>query len=329
MSAIDDYRLRVSGTIKSNMTNSAKQLLKNNFKNNPSYYSVTVNTASNPSVTSNLDSWIVDDSKVKELKQIQLTPDQTLYFGDLIYWIVDGVGDYWLTTQVDNVGGYYNRGSMQKCFSSLKWQDSTGAIKEAYFTLTKDTQIGLGINEGKIMILPDERRYITLQNNADTIKIKKEKRFIFDGDRSWKVTSINSLKTGLIELELEETPDLNKSTDNIALRIADYIAPSTSPIPVGTLYISSSSTPINQIKLTQSKVFQSYIDSTLTPVNWEIYDVSKTTTTNLVTIQSSTTTSCTLKANSISQFESVQLKATLQSDATQVYWLQIDVKSIS
>jgi hypothetical protein len=194
-----------------------KQVITSDFFNSPSYYQVQVNTSSNPNVSSNLDSWIVDDSKTKELKQIQLIPDQTLNFGDIITWN----GEHWITTSVDYQGGIYFRGSIQKCPSSLKWLDSKGAIREAWFSLTTDIQRGLGIVDGKPMIMPNERRYIILQKNAYTSEIVKLQRFIFDEDRCWRVASINSLFTNLITMELEEIP-LSTELDNVELRIANY-----------------------------------------------------------------------------------------------------------
>jgi hypothetical protein len=195
-----------------------KRAITSTFKNSPSYYQVQVNTASTPLTSTPIDLWIVDDpSKVKEIKQIQLIPDVQLNYGDIINWL----GDYWLTTTVDYMGDIYYRGSMQKCYSSLKWKDSKGKTIESYFTVTKDAQRGLGILDGKEMILANERRFIAIQNNVDTLKIIKGQRFIFDNGRCWRTTSIDTLSTGLIQLELEETP-LNNTIDNVELRIANY-----------------------------------------------------------------------------------------------------------
>ncbi len=197
--------------------NNTKRVIANSFKDSPSYYQVQVNTSSSPSVTSNLDTWIVDDSNTKELKKISLMPNQTLNFGDVITW----QGEKWLATAVDDMGGIYYCGSIQKCVSSLKWMDSNGAIQESWFTLTTDLQRGLGLNEGSTITVSTERRYIAIQRNSYTSQIEKLQRFIFDNGRCWRVVSINSLLTNLIILELEETL-ISETKDNIALRIADY-----------------------------------------------------------------------------------------------------------
>ncbi|OPH61720.1 hypothetical protein BC351_00315 [Paenibacillus ferrarius] len=197
--------------------NNTKRVITNSFKDSPSYYQVRVNTSSSPYTTSNLDSWIVDDSKTKELKQIQLIPDQLLHFGDVFTW----QGEKWLTTSVDDMGGIYYRGAIQKCVSSLKWLDSLGAVKEAYFVQATENLRSLGLVDDKMMVLSNERRSIITQKNVDTLKIRKKQRFIFDEDRCWQVTGINSLNTNLITLELEETL-LSSDKDNVQLRIADY-----------------------------------------------------------------------------------------------------------
>jgi hypothetical protein len=213
----DQRNIAYGSSIKNTRTNSIKRNISSTFKNSPSYYQVQVNTSSTPNVTSNLDSWIVDDSKIKELKQIQLIPDQTLNFGDIIIWN----NERWLTTQVDNMGGVYYRGSIQRCYSSLKWLDSIGEIREAWFTTTTDTSRSLGIQDGKVLIMPYERRYLAIQSNVYAQQIHKDQRFIFD-NRVWKTVSVDGLLTGLIMLTLEENLESN-ANDRMDLRIADYV----------------------------------------------------------------------------------------------------------
>jgi hypothetical protein len=194
-----------------------QRVVQKSFFASPSYYQVTQYAPTTPSVSSTLDVWVIDQSETKDFKEIQVYPGQTLNYGDYILW----QGDYWLVLQVDNMGDVYQRGYMQKCLSSLKWLDENGEVKEAWFTYKTDSSRGLGLEQGKVMLLPNERRYIFLQNNSDTVKLEKGKRFIFD-NRSWRVTSIDRLNTGLIYFELEEF-DINPASDNVVLRIADYV----------------------------------------------------------------------------------------------------------
>lgn len=310
-------------TIREIDINTIKYQVTSYFHDNPSYYQVQCYTASTPLSATPLDAWITDDpNKVEEVKQIQLIPDIQLNYGDLIYWTTsDGLSDYWLTTTVDYMGGIYYRGSMQKCLSSLKWQDSTGTIKEAYLIETKDAQRGLGILDGKEIILPNERRFIAIQSNVDTRKIVKGQRFIFDGDRCFRVVSLSTLKAGLIQLEMEEQL-LDTVNDNVNLRICGYVTPTVNP--TATLYVSSTTSPIDQIKVTSNKTYQSLVDGALVDVTWSLFSEDQTTTTTLATIYSFTSNSCLLKADS-SAGGIVWLKAVLTSDVSKIAWQEISL----
>jgi hypothetical protein len=220
MSYLDTYRKLLDargGSILGSQKESLKQSILSGFYDSPSYYQVTINSSPTPS-----DVWIVDDSESKSLKRLTTKPDDalstSLSVGDSVKW----GNDYWLTLIVDDMGGIYRRGSIELCVSSIKWQDSTGSIKEAPFYITTTYNNSLGINQDNYLILGSERRYIAIQNNSDTSKIKKGQRFIFDGNRCWKVNSISNLNVGLINLTLEED-QVNEATDNVDLRVCDYI----------------------------------------------------------------------------------------------------------
>jgi len=224
------YRTRMDAvglTQRERSINDNRQGLINSFSDSPSYYQVESFSPSNPSSPLTLDSWIVDDSKIKELKQIQLIPDQILSPGDIIVWNSQN----WLTLNVDNMGGIYYRGSIQRCLSSIKWLDTTGGVQEAWFTYRSDSASNFGVEDGRIMVMPNERRSIIVQSNVYTQQIRKDRRFIFD-NRVWKCTSIDGLVLGVITLTLAEELESNVN-DNMDLRIADY----TNNIPSYTLLI--------------------------------------------------------------------------------------------
>ncbi|MCM3274453.1 hypothetical protein, partial [Paenibacillus elgii] len=131
---------------------------------------------------------ITDDSKTKEQKVITFRMKDPYTFGDYIKW----KNDYWLTVMYDDIGGIYQRGIIQKCVSSLRWLDSEGLIQEAWFTYRLDFYRGAGVNDDKVITRPSERRYIYVQKNEDTLRLRKGQRFIFDG-RPWKLTAIDGL----------------------------------------------------------------------------------------------------------------------------------------
>lgn len=270
MSYLDKY-LSMNKTygedLRTSQISSMQSKIQESFYNSPSYYQVSRYAPSSPSKSTTIDTWVLDHSEQRDYKEVQVYPSQTLNYGDIITW----QGDNWLVLQVDNIGDVYNRGYMQKCLSSIKWLDDNGLVKEASFTTASQVQRGLGLTETKtIMLLSTERRYIIVQNNADTQKIEKGNRFIFD-TRGWRVTSIDRLNTGLIHFELEEY-DIDTANDNVDLRIADYVKNTnytleianggTLKVQVGSTYQLNVEVKLNGVILNKPVTFSSSYPST-------------------------------------------------------------------
>jgi hypothetical protein len=196
------------GNIKDSLKNSLKTTLSKSFKDSPSYYSVFLN-----GVTT--DVHITDDSEIREQKNILTQNTSLIKSGDVVLWNSEN----WLMLIVDDMSGVYYRGMIRKCVSSLKWKNSSGVQKEAYFTFSSTTSSNFGVEEGRVVNLGNERRQIIIQSNVDTQLIKKDQRFIFD-NRAWKCTVVDGLNTGLIYLTLEEDTT-NTATDDITNRIAN------------------------------------------------------------------------------------------------------------
>ncbi|WP_010498378.1 hypothetical protein [Paenibacillus elgii] len=216
MGFYDAYKARLSvspPTPRSYNIDLTQRVIANTFYDSPSYYQVKRITQK---TAQTLDCWIVSDSKTKELKNIQAHPNQTIDFGDYIIW----KNEYWLTLIIDSTGEINTSGQIQKCISTLKWLDSDGLVKEEWFTYRLDFYRGAGVNDDKVITMPSERRYIYVQKNEDTLRLRKGQRFIFDG-RPWKLTAIDGLLSGLIYFELEED-EFNSVKDNLELGIADY-----------------------------------------------------------------------------------------------------------
>ncbi|MEK4427825.1 Ig-like domain-containing protein [Paenibacillus sp. FSL M7-0802] len=186
----------------------SKQVMSSTFSQSPSYFQVNINGESNQEV------WITDDGDVREQKNI-VTLNCPLKLGDLVIW----KDKTWLCNHVDDMD-IYHRGVILICYSTLKWLDDQGEIQETPFSFKSDTSSSFGIQEGRILMMPNERRQITVQKNNQTEKIKKNRRFIIDG-RAWKTVGINRLIDGLINLTLEEQ-DLIPA-DNLDLSIADFM----------------------------------------------------------------------------------------------------------
>lgn len=184
-----------------------KHVMNSTFSHSPSYYQVSINGDINQEV------WITDDGDIREQKNIAAL-NYPLKMGDLVTW----KDKTWLCNHVDDME-IYHRGVILVCYSALKWLDDQGEIQETPFSFKSDTSSNFGIQEGRILMMPNERRQITVQKNNETERIKKNRRFIIDG-RAWKTVGINRLIDGLINLTLEEQ-DLIPA-DNLELGIADY-----------------------------------------------------------------------------------------------------------
>ncbi|MGG1650428.1 hypothetical protein ABHN03_16620 [Paenibacillus sp. NRS-1775] len=182
--------------------------MSSTFSQSPNYFQVNINGESNQEV------WITDDGDVREQKNI-VALNYPLKMGDLVIWR----DKTWLCNHVDDME-IYHRGVILICYSTLKWLDGQGEIQETPLSFKTDTSSNFGIQEGRILMMPNERRQITVQKNNQTEKIKKNRRFIIDG-RAWKTVGINRLIDGLINLTLEEQDII--PTDNLELEIADYM----------------------------------------------------------------------------------------------------------
>lgn len=329
MSFFETYKKYLNvqgGNVLGSQKESMKQTILSGFYSNPSYTTVYINNSTTPS-----DVWIVDDSKVKEIKILTTKPNDTmsttLSIGDLVKWN----NENWLTLIVDDMQ-IYDRANIQKCPSTLVFQNSSLSTIIAPFTIESSTS-QLGLDEGRVISLPNERRNIIIQSNVDTQKIVKGQRFIFDG-RAWSVTSRNGLYDGLIHLTLQED-EINTATDNVDLRIADYVefvTPETTTIPeVGYSIVIVGSDTIKQNQ-TQVYTAEVYTNGVLVTdgsqlVTWSVYADDKVSVTSLGTISTQDGIKCSVKNNNVTSGYT-QLKVELQNDSSVITWKRIEMKPL-
>ena len=141
-----------------------------------------------------------------------------LKFGD----IIETPNDTWLIVRLESENIVYQKWIAEKCNSNLKWIDENGAIRSYPCIFYFNTKSNFGVEEKPIMVLPDGRRQVVVQNNEHTRKLNRSKRFIFGGV-AYKVIDFDTVSDpGLVNLSLEE--DQIKSTDNLDLGIADYFS---------------------------------------------------------------------------------------------------------
>jgi hypothetical protein len=287
-----------------------KKTLESSFSDSPSFFSVQIDGIY-------VDSWILDDSDVKDQKKI-ICPLHNLRNGEIIEW----QAQQWINIISDNMSDIYYRGTLKRCVGQLKWVDSDGSTKHHPFTFKSDTATNFGVSDGKVMTLGNERRILIAPLNDDTRTISKDKRFIFDG-RAWIVTAIDRISVdGLIIVTVDENL-LSKENDNLELEIADYYNNITTPPPSS----AGSDTPVilgaDECRVGQSEV---YTVNSL-EVTWSLFAEDQTTSTDLASVTQNAN-NCILQANNQKKYGYVNLVATSVSDSSKKNVKRIKVRSL-
>ncbi|ODA08139.1 Ig-like domain-containing protein [Paenibacillus polymyxa] len=289
-------------------TYNVKKSINIQFEKNPSVFDVVINN--------NKRSVVITSSTKDQTKTIISKPDESLTNGDIVKW----KNINWIIIDCDPRDDIYSKGVLLKCVSSLRWVDSTGEIVESPFALTNDNITNFGVDDGKIIELPNERRNVVISANEKTDELTKKKRFIFDG-RAWSITAINKLDTGLNYLTLKEDL-INNATDNLELEIADYNGNVANyQLKVlnvkDVVAIEENQTLQLNVELTNnSKVIEVYEKITYSVADETIISVSPT---GLVTPLKKGTSKITISFRNISQ--TIQINVT--SSTTNNYTAQI------
>lgn len=178
-----------------------------------------------------------------------LTPDKNAYIGDDYLKILPSsvdidfrIGarfayndDYWICFNTDNITSITKSGILRRCNSSLKWRDEYGNILEEpcvidYFKFTYTYN---NVDFDKTMRLGGNQRFVVLQENENSLKIRRDMRFIFN-DMAWRVANVEkTTHKGLIEISVEEH-QFNEDYDDLTNRIADNIISGIYSIIVST-----------------------------------------------------------------------------------------------
>lgn len=158
---------------------------------------------------------ITEKYSTKEILRKVIDKHGRLNYGDTVYYL----DRYWLIRKIDNENTVFDTATMEYSPSSLKWLDEDGETQEYHFIFNTENLSNFGIDEGKIISLPNDRRNIAIKKDEISKKITLGQRFIFD-DAAWKVLSINRLNP-LIDIVLQ-SDSFDDSKDNLELRIANY-----------------------------------------------------------------------------------------------------------
>lgn len=221
MSAITDYKDRINrvGTAKNSMSKHAKNSIKTFFKDSPSYKTVLINGVSK-------GVQIITDTKIPTIRQILMHPDDNIRAGDLITWN----DNYWLclNNNFDDPDDIYEKGIIEKCNSTLKWIDEGGILRDYQCVFYFNARSNFGIDEDRVMTLPDGRRQVIVQNNEHTRKLGRDKRFLFGGKPYVCIDDDYVSDFGLVNLSfkdgiIDDKDDLINGIAYNGSELADYI----------------------------------------------------------------------------------------------------------
>jgi hypothetical protein len=159
--------------------------------------------------------------------------------------------------------------------------------------------VGSNVYEDKEVRRGDGFRYIWMQANVNTLKFKRDNRFVFDG-RAWRVVEYDTLTHQGLQILTVEEHQINEVNDNELLNIPDANNQPLYQNPSVEQLIGSD----NILTDGFSEVY------TINNVNLDEYTFSVTSGGSYVTLSGATDNSITLTTVSNVEGEEVVLRAT-------------------
>lgn len=183
---------------------------------------------------------IAKKAKGSQRYSIQSYPGETFHAGD----IVQCYGSTWIIIEVEANKDIYTTGTMLRCNHLFRFQNNTPEIVErwgvldtgVYSTTVKETELDTQLNKQYKIYLPldDQTRMLYVGKRIATGTMKNSK--YEDVLTVWRTTEFDDSSENYGEdklLVLKCISDqYNPRVDNIAERICDYIAPSSTPEPI-------------------------------------------------------------------------------------------------
>ena len=201
MGFYDNYKARVQSTLTDSeyINEDNKNLVIENFENQPNYYTVTKNS----DTVTTYKVLIVEENKKDNIvgfKKLFSYPYTTTQFsiGDYINWD----SNVWLLTTLDEQYDYSVGGRIIKTNANLKWRDDDNVLI-TYSCIKSNKATYTGFETGQDVVLPRGNIVIQVQDNTDTSSIPIGKRFIIDGKAY--VVHFSHIIDGLLELYMEST----------------------------------------------------------------------------------------------------------------------------
>lgn len=223
-----------------------KRIINQRTPNSPGYKTVLID-----GIEQNV---VITASTELYHKKINALPDEHIYAGSIVEWN----NHHYIITETDTEDDIYQRGEMYKCNVYLKWQNEKGEIIGRYGFTEDISQFAAGTVAGKVMDSLQQVFKIAFPCDDETIKLRRDKRFLLDIDpanpSAYILTNRNVVsgnytvedvsgdgvsappkfngKDKIIYVTLSATQLSEK--DNLELMIADYFDPKTLQLPTAT-----------------------------------------------------------------------------------------------
>lgn len=173
----------------------------------------------------------INSTQVGVVKQFFVMPDQKVDIGDYVLYN----HRYWLVTEREHDDEVYIRGRITECNFLMKWQNEKGDIIQRWCIFETISKYNNGVYSGRFISNIESTISATMGADQESVMLKRDKRIMADvidvDPYVYKITQRDVLTSrfdnhGIVTIGL--TQDVfNDATDNVALRIADYV-----PIPV-------------------------------------------------------------------------------------------------
>jgi hypothetical protein len=197
------------GSDRDEYINSFIDATSDSFDKSPSYEKVTKNDV----LDVFYDTWIFDEFAYKkeiEEKKIVMKPLQSINRGEYI----NRSDGKWLVTDQDKQYSFNEKGRIRKCNYLLQWKNQEGTIINRWAVITNEIGQTIAVDETNYMRLGEGKYEISLQNDNESKRLSRDKRFIIGG-LAYRTTSTNNVTRNGLQVIMIQEHQVNTTIDLI------------------------------------------------------------------------------------------------------------------
>lgn len=121
---------------------------------------------------------ITRDKGDEQIKKIKSLPEERFELGDIVYWN----GTNYIIYKMDADRRIQSKGRMYECNITLRWKNQNGIIIERVGKAEDATKYGEGTEGTFRMRIGEFQLKVIVRLDSETVKIKRDDRFIIDVD---------------------------------------------------------------------------------------------------------------------------------------------------